>query len=361
MSVPIIDFYAFQNGTEQERRELAHRITEEFKKHGATRLINHGIDGETIKKVYEWSDKFFKLSETEKAAIANVRDANPQRGYSYVGSEATSKVNKKNANGEFQICEDDDVAQDLEDVKEHFDFTRDGDPDYPTPWPSEASIPGFHNWMEGIFLPECQKLARDVLTAIEIGLNVPEGTFTACMESGVDELRIQHYPPLSTRTLHTGKIQRCHPHTDFGFITLLFQDATGGLEIEDRANGGWIPVVPTGEPTEVGVYISDTLVHKPNGHLKAAVHQVTAPVSLKNKQDGFLPERYTVALFAKADRHANIGPLPQFITTETPSVSPTSLRWSYITSELVSCMTPGPRPHLLLFDFAVVPYQLEML
>jgi len=46
MSIPIMDFSAFRNGTEQERRELANRVTEEFKKHGATRLINHGISGE---------------------------------------------------------------------------------------------------------------------------------------------------------------------------------------------------------------------------------------------------------------------------------------------------------------------------
>ncbi|KAK4235639.1 putative gibberellin 20-oxidase [Achaetomium macrosporum] len=322
MSVPLIDFSAFRTGTEAQRTELANRVTEEFKKHGAVRLISHGITGETIQKVYEWSDKFFNLPAAEKAAIANVRDANPQRGYSYVGSEATSKVTKKDQAGEFQICEDDDVAQDLEDVKEHFDYTRDGDPDFPTPWPSEASIPGFHKWMEGVFLPECQRVARDVLTAIELGLKVPEGTFTSRMESYVDELRIQHYPPLPTEKLMTGKIKRCHPHTDFGFITLLFQDATGGLEIEDRANGGWLPVVPTGEPTEVGVYISDTLVHMTNGHLRAAVHQVTAPVSLKDKEDGVLPERYTIALFGKADRHARVGPLPQFITRETPQRFP---------------------------------------
>ncbi|KAL2196701.1 putative gibberellin 20-oxidase [Corynascus similis CBS 632.67] len=320
MSIPVIDFSAFHNGTKEERTELAYRVTDEFKKHGATRLKNHGISGETIRKVYELSDKFFKLPQAEKEAIANVRDHNPQRGYSYVGSEATSKVTKKDEEGEFQICEDDDVAQDLEDVKEHFDFTRDGDPDFPTPWPSEASLPGFHGLMEGVFLPGCQQLARDVLTAIEIGLGVAEGTFTSCMESRVDELRIQHYPPLSTETLKTGKIKRCHPHTDFGFITLLFQDATGGLEIEDRtsANGAWLPVIPTGEPTEVGVYISDTLVHKTNGHLRAAVHQVTAPVSLKDKEEGVLPERYTIALFAKADRHAHVGPLPQFVTPDTP-------------------------------------------
>ncbi|KAI0179592.1 putative gibberellin 20-oxidase [Hypoxylon sp. FL1284] len=318
MLVPIIDFSAFRNGTGKDRRELSGRLVDEFKKHGATRIVNHGVSGDTIQKAYHWSEQFFKIPESEKEAIANVRDANPQRGYSYVGSEATSKANKKGEDGEFEICEDEDVAQDLEDVKEHFDFTRDGDPDYPTPWPSEDKIPGFHDWMEGVFLPECQRLARDVLSAIEIGLDLSEGTLTGCMESHVDELRIQRYPPLSTETLKTGKIKRCHPHTDFGFITLLFQDITGGLEIEDRANGGWLPVVPTGEATEVGVYISDTLVYKTNGHLKAAVHQVTAPVSLKDKEDGVLPERYTMALFAKADRHAHIGPLSQFVTAETP-------------------------------------------
>lgn len=176
--------------------------------------------------------------------------------------------------------------------------------------------------MEGVFLAACQTLAREVLTAIELGLNLPERSITSCMESRVDELRIQHYPPLSTEKLQTGKLQRCHPHTDFGFITLLFQDTTGGLEIEDRANGGWLPVVPTGDATEVGVYISDTLVHKTNGHLKAAVHQVTAPVSLKHKEDGVLPERYTIALFAKADRYANVGPLAQFVTETTPQCFP---------------------------------------
>lgn len=166
------------------------------------------------------------------------------------------------------------------------------------------------------------RLARDVLTAIEVGLEVPPGTFTSCMESEVDELRIQHYPPLAVDKLKEGKIKRCHPHTDFGFITLLFQDATGGLEIEDRNNGGWLPVLPTGDPTEVGVYIGDTLVHKTNGHLKAAVHHVVAPVSLKDKENGVMPERFTIALFAKADRHADVGPMSRFITPETPQRFP---------------------------------------
>lgn len=48
MSIPAIDFSAFRNGTEQERKELANRVTDEFKKHGATRLVNHGITGDSM-------------------------------------------------------------------------------------------------------------------------------------------------------------------------------------------------------------------------------------------------------------------------------------------------------------------------
>lgn len=47
MSIPVINFSAFHNGTDQERRELSDRVTEQFKEHGATRLIAHGISGES--------------------------------------------------------------------------------------------------------------------------------------------------------------------------------------------------------------------------------------------------------------------------------------------------------------------------
>ena len=36
--------------------------------------------------------KFFALPPLEKAAIPNERNADPQRGWSYVGSENTSKL-----------------------------------------------------------------------------------------------------------------------------------------------------------------------------------------------------------------------------------------------------------------------------
>ena len=52
---------------------------------------------------------FFRLPTEEKEAIPNERNADPQRGWSYVGSEKTSKLNMVDTDGQ--------VPQDLEDEK----------------------------------------------------------------------------------------------------------------------------------------------------------------------------------------------------------------------------------------------------
>jgi hypothetical protein len=46
------------------------------------------------------------------------------------------------------------------------------------------------------FLLACQDVARDIVTALEIGLGLPVGAFTRCMETRVDELRLNYYSPL---------------------------------------------------------------------------------------------------------------------------------------------------------------------
>jgi isopenicillin N synthase-like dioxygenase len=43
MSIPVINFAAFYNGTKQERANLADRLTTVLKKHGAMELIDHSV------------------------------------------------------------------------------------------------------------------------------------------------------------------------------------------------------------------------------------------------------------------------------------------------------------------------------
>lgn len=57
-------------------------------------------------------------------------------------------------------------------------------------------------------------------------------------------LRFLHYPPMSKSKPDTNlTITRAGAHSDYGCITLLFQDDVGGLEVISK-QGKWEPVKP---------------------------------------------------------------------------------------------------------------------
>ena len=61
------------------------------------------------------------------------------------------------------------------------------------------------------------------------------------------------------------------PHTDFGVLTVLCQDSTGGLQVED-ANGDWIEAPPV-EGTLI-VNVADLLARWTDGAYKSTPHRV---------------------------------------------------------------------------------------
>jgi isopenicillin N synthase-like dioxygenase len=95
-----------------------------------------------------------------------------------------------------------------------------------------------------------------------------------------------------------------------------------GLELEDRMNPGtFAPVLPTpeGQPSELVINISDTFARLTNDYIRAGVHQVSLPFSMRGKRMGSLPDRYSSVFFFKASRETNVGPLPQFVTEDHPT------------------------------------------
>lgn len=114
--------------------------------------------------------------------------------------------------------------------------------------------------------------------AAGLRLELPSGTLSERCENPVTEARLNYYAPVSKASLAEDKSQRAWAHTDYGLITLLVQDAAGGLEIEDHEKPGtFIPMIRE-DPTEIAVCISDTMERLINGFLRAALHQVAFPV-----------------------------------------------------------------------------------
>ena len=112
----------------------------------------------------------------------------------------------------------------------------------------------------------CHKVALLLLSALEVSLSLPAGSFTDKCGQEAGELRLNYYPTLVQT--NTSSVNRAWAHTDLGVITCLFQDSIGGLEIEDRAHRGQFHRVWPGRRSELVVNSSETLERWTNGKVR---------------------------------------------------------------------------------------------
>ena len=127
-------------------------------------------------------------------------------------------------------------------------------------------------------------------------------------------LRLLHYPPLVSRP-QLGQ-QRAGAHSDYGSLTLLFQDDVGGLEVQ-LASGQWIaaPAIANAVLVNTG----DLMQRCSNDVFRSPRHRVVLP-----GDQGC--DRYSIAFFCQPDADASITCFP---SCQSPDYPP---RYAPITS-----------------------------
>jgi len=251
-----------------------------------------------------------------------------------------------------------DVARDGErgvyDVKESLDLGSEQDTLCPNLWLPEADLPGFRKFMSG-FYEQCHSMHMLLLEAIAVSFSLDSKCLVRqCQEDNPSELRLNRYPATRVSTLGAGtKMTRISPHTDFGVLTLLFQDGVGGLEVERQEpghRGCYIPVEAVGNidddddrmnkgPSSIMIMnIGDCLERWTNGQLPSANHRVTLPPGFKNLEspDAIVPDRYSVAYFGKPNRQVSVCSMPEFLVDEGEAAKFTEpmTAWEYNESRL---------------------------
>ena len=207
----------------------------------------------------------------------------------------------------------DEVAKDREknpDLKESFETGREGVEGQPNRWPDwEGDEEGkeFKNVMQAFFL-ECQEVHRLIMSAIALGLDLEEHFFDEYVVKGDNNLRLLHYPPVKREVFERNKGQvRAGAHTDYGSITLLWQDGRGGLQVQVDEDE-WKDVLPV-EGTVV-VNAGDLLARWSNGRIKSTKHRVVEPpANLAGDADEY-PARYSVVYFCNPDYDKMIEVIP---------------------------------------------------
>jgi isopenicillin N synthase-like dioxygenase len=166
-----------------------------------------------------------------------------------------------------------------------------------------------------------EDISKVIVEAVEMALGLAPSSLLNKIthEKNASEMRILRYPEIELEEIRKGHVSRIWPHFDLGVITLLFQDGVGGLEFEDRTKPGTFLRVDTGARSDLIVNVSETLQRWTNDRIPAGLHQVNVPESLKGRDKGTLPERYSITYFCKADRAASVGPLNDFVESGSMS------------------------------------------
>lgn len=249
--IPVIDIGPLRDGSDPRRvAEEIHRASREV---GFLYISNHGISETLIDEARHAALEFFHLPERQKL---RVEVSAKHRGFLKVGDAKMQ----------------DDV---LPDLKESFIWGYEG-PDGqtlddhplrgPNRWP--APLPGLRTTARSYF-DAAQDVARHLMRAAALGLNLPEEFFLRGHVRPLSRASMIYYPPQPPRM---GEDQfGAGPHTDFGVLTVLCQDAVGGLQVQDLA-GEWVAAPPL-EGTLV-VNVGDLLARWTNDQYRSTPHRV---------------------------------------------------------------------------------------
>lgn len=146
--------------------------------------------------------------------------------------------------------------------QESYEIGSESNDSQPNIWLPEHVLPGFREFTTKFYW-ECWTVAQDILRALAIGLNLPDEDYFLRFHDGHNnQLRLLHYPPVPAAALESESSARMPAHTDWGAITMLFQDDCGGLEVMTRA-GDFVKAPPV--KNAIVMNIGDLLMRWSNG------------------------------------------------------------------------------------------------
>ncbi|KAH8830408.1 hypothetical protein DL96DRAFT_1461005 [Flagelloscypha sp. PMI_526] len=319
-TIPIINFQTFTNAkSTSEKKSVALEIVNAFKSSGFIYLANHGIAESTVAHVFKKSADFFALPSEVKDR-SRWEDPRSNRGYVQIGRERVTQST--------DATEIAALREKAPDCKESMEIGRDWDSVWKNQWPEEKLVPGFKDTMLK-FYETCHNLHVQVMRSIALGLDLEENFFDAKINEQCHNLRLLNYPPIKTALLEKDGQARAGAHSDYGTLTLLFQDNVGGLQVKNPNTGGYVAATPV--PDTIVVNVADLMSRWSNDVLRSTLHRVVAPPAKQVTSDlAETPKRQSIAFFCNPNFSAEVSCLPN---TGKPKYEPVNTE-AYIVGRL---------------------------
>jgi len=290
-AIPVIDISAARGPAEETAiAEVGGALLRASQEIGFFYIAGHGVPQELIDRAMTAAQTFFARPLAEKQRVAvNAR----HRGFLQAGG-ATMR---------------DDVKPDL---KESFNWAFEVTEDSPL-MRDDRPLIGPNNWPDD--MPELQAAlyayytamiacGRDLMRAFALALDLPADFFADKFDCPMARGSAIYYPP---QPPELGEAQfGVGPHTDYGCLTLLWQDATGGLQVQAR-DGAWVMAHPI--PGTFVCNVGDLLARWSNDRFVSTPHRV---VNTSGR------ERFSLPVFFDPNPETVIDPADLLPAGETP-------------------------------------------
>jgi isopenicillin N synthase-like dioxygenase len=258
-TVPVVDVAPLLgHASGDELKRVAREIDDACRRVGFFSIVGHGVPDRLCRDLEHAAREFFARPDDEKGTIAMARGGRAWRGWFPVGGELTSG---------------------RPDHKEGIYFGAELPPDDPRvraglPLHGRNLFPARPAELRETvlaFIAEMTTLGATVVRAIGIALGLDPQWFARTLTADpVVLFRIFNYPALTAAGADDWGVAE---HTDYGLLTMLMQDETGGLQVHGPA--GWVDVDP--QPGAFVCNIGDMLERMTAGRYRSTPHRVRPP------------------------------------------------------------------------------------
>ncbi|HEY4004400.1 MAG TPA: 2-oxoglutarate and iron-dependent oxygenase domain-containing protein, partial [Pseudonocardia sp.] len=226
--VPVLDLSSA--GTAGGRSAIARAIGGACESSGFFAIVGHGVPQELVHRMCTTTNKFFKLPDAQKDLIAHRPGVS---GFRRLGGTTARSLDQETPP---DLCE----AFGVHVTGELSEQERATLGDYWASWKLANIWPRVPSdfkktWQK--YMIAMTRLCRDLMRLCALALQLDEGFFDAKFDNHVSSLVANYYYP-QLKPPKLGQLRRGE-HTDWGGLTVLYQeDGPGGLQVR-QGNTGW--------------------------------------------------------------------------------------------------------------------------
>lgn len=294
-TLPVIDIAPLYQNDSAARQAVARQIDAACREWGFYYIKGHPIAPSRIAELKAAAEDFFARPAEEKLRI-DITQSKHHRGYGAVATEQLDPTQPS-------------------DFKETFDMGFQMSADHPDVLAEKPlrgpnrhpQIIGWEALMQQHY-EDMHELSLTLLRAMAEALGIEEDFFDQRFTDPISVFRMIHYPPRQQAS--NADQPGAGAHTDYGCVTLLYQDNAGGLQVQS-VNGEWIDA-PSIEGTYV-VNIGDMMARWSNDRYKSTPHRVISPLGV---------DRYSMPFFAEPHPDTEISCLPNCSSADKPPKYP---------------------------------------